>query len=99
MLCRDKSTKKTKSETPVKWEEDLTQRRKDAKRIRRMDENAVARQIVDAAYHVHKALGPGLLESVAERRVSGKGGKSSRLRAEREKKSGIHRLHRFTQIT
>jgi GxxExxY protein len=31
-----------------------------------MDENAIARQIVDAAYHVHKALGPGLLESVYE---------------------------------
>lgn len=28
--------------------------------------NAVARQIVDAAFAVHKALGPGLLESVYE---------------------------------
>lgn len=26
----------------------------------------VAKQVVDAAYHVHKALGPGLLESVYE---------------------------------
>jgi GxxExxY protein len=31
-----------------------------------MDENEVAKKIVDAAYHVHKALGPGLLESVYE---------------------------------
>lgn len=31
-----------------------------------MDENAVARQIVDAAYRVHITLGPGLLESVYE---------------------------------
>jgi PD-(D/E)XK nuclease superfamily len=29
-----------------------------------MSENAVARQIVDAAYRVHALLGPGLLESV-----------------------------------
>ena len=31
-----------------------------------MDENAIAREVVDAAYTVHKALGPGLLESVYE---------------------------------
>lgn len=31
-----------------------------------MDENEVATIIVDAAYHVHKELGPGLLESVYE---------------------------------
>jgi GxxExxY protein len=31
-----------------------------------MSENAVARQIVDAAYRVHTSLGPGLLESVYE---------------------------------
>jgi len=29
-------------------------------------ENAIAHEIVDAAYKVHKALGPGLLESVYE---------------------------------
>jgi len=29
-----------------------------------MTENEIARQIVDAAYHIHKRLGPGLLESV-----------------------------------
>jgi len=29
-----------------------------------MNENAVAPQIVDAAYRVHTMLGPGLLESV-----------------------------------
>jgi len=29
-------------------------------------ENEVAREIVDAAYHIHKGLGPGLLESVYE---------------------------------
>jgi len=31
-----------------------------------MNENGLAREIVDAAYHVHKKLGPGLLESVYE---------------------------------
>jgi len=29
-------------------------------------ENAVAQQIVDAAFHIHKRLGPGLLESAYE---------------------------------
>ena len=31
-----------------------------------MTENEIAKEIVDAAYHVHKGLGPGLLESVYE---------------------------------
>lgn len=31
-----------------------------------MDENEIAAQIVDAAFRVHKSLGPGLLESVYE---------------------------------
>jgi len=31
-----------------------------------MAENEIAKAIVDAAYHVHKRLGPGLLESVYE---------------------------------
>jgi len=31
-----------------------------------MTENAVAKQIVDAAYRAHSVLGPGLLESVYE---------------------------------
>lgn len=31
-----------------------------------MTENAEAREIVDAAYRIHKILGPGLLESVYE---------------------------------
>ena len=31
-----------------------------------MTENETAKIIVDAAYHVHKRLGPGLLESVYE---------------------------------
>ena len=31
-----------------------------------MTENEVAQQIVDAAFHVHTSLGPGLLESVYE---------------------------------
>ena len=31
-----------------------------------MTENEVARGIVDAAFHIHKELGPGLLESVYE---------------------------------
>jgi GxxExxY protein len=32
-----------------------------------MDENEIAKVIVDAAMQVHRALGPGLLESVYER--------------------------------
>ena len=31
-----------------------------------MTENEIAKEIVDAAYHVHKCFGPGLLESVYE---------------------------------
>lgn len=31
-----------------------------------MNENAIAREIVDAAFRIHNALGPGLLESVYE---------------------------------
>ena len=31
-----------------------------------MNENEIAKEIVDAAYQVHKRLGPGLLESVYE---------------------------------
>ena len=31
-----------------------------------MTENEISKAIVDAAYHVHKRLGPGLLESVYE---------------------------------
>ena len=31
-----------------------------------MDENQIAREIVDAAYRIHRNLGPGLLESVCE---------------------------------
>ena len=31
-----------------------------------MDENEVAKQIVDAAYRIHTSLGPGLLESAYE---------------------------------
>ena len=31
-----------------------------------MDENEIAREVVDAAYQIHRNLGPGLLESVYE---------------------------------
>ncbi len=31
-----------------------------------LTENDIAREIVDAAYHIHQRLGPGLLESVYE---------------------------------
>jgi GxxExxY protein len=31
-----------------------------------MDENAISKEIVDAAYKIHTTLGPGLLESVYE---------------------------------
>jgi GxxExxY protein len=31
-----------------------------------MDENQIAKEIVNAAYHVHRTLGPGVLESVYE---------------------------------
>lgn len=33
---------------------------------RKMNENAIAKQVVDAAYKVHVTLGPGLLESAYE---------------------------------
>lgn len=36
-----------------------------------MTENAVAKQIVDVAFRVHRALGPGLLESVYEAVLAG----------------------------
>jgi GxxExxY protein len=32
-----------------------------------MDENDIARIIVDCAYHIHRELGPGLFESVYEK--------------------------------
>src|SRR4051794_34929305 len=32
-----------------------------------MHENEISREIVDAAYHIHMTLGPGLFESVYER--------------------------------
>jgi GxxExxY protein len=42
--------------------------RKGAKNAKgyKMTENEIARVVVDAAYHVHKALGPGLMETVYE---------------------------------
>ncbi len=45
---------------------DLTQSRKDAKKKNMLKENKIAKLVVDAAYHVHIKLGPGLLESVYE---------------------------------
>lgn len=39
---------------------------KTAKKTKRLSENGVAKHVVDAAYRVHTALGPGLLESVYE---------------------------------
>ena len=44
----------------------LTQRRKGAKIRKNVTENEIAGIVVDAAYHVHRKLGPGLLESVYE---------------------------------
>jgi GxxExxY protein len=45
----------------------LTQSRKGAKkRFFMLKENKIAKLVVDAAYHVHTKLGPGLLESVYE---------------------------------
>jgi GxxExxY protein len=44
----------------------LTQRRKE-KIIFMLKENKIAKLVVDAAYHVHINLGPGLLESVYEK--------------------------------
>jgi PD-(D/E)XK nuclease superfamily len=40
-----------------------TQRRRDAKK---MTENEISREVVDAAFKLHTELGPGLLESVYE---------------------------------
>jgi len=46
----------------------LTQRRKDAKKDKKiiMTENEIAKIVVDAAFQIHKGMGPGLLESVYE---------------------------------
>jgi len=52
-------------------------------------ENDVAREIVDAAYHVHVALGPGLLESVYELALAHELGKRG-LSFERQKAVPIH---------
>jgi GxxExxY protein len=57
------------SEAGVRKTLGFTQRRKDAKaknNKRIMTENEIAKIIVDSAYHVHRKLGPGLLESVYE---------------------------------
>jgi GxxExxY protein len=43
----------------------FTQRRNDAKEVP-LTENEIAKIVVDAAFKVHQALGPGLLESVYE---------------------------------
>jgi GxxExxY protein len=43
----------------------FTQRRQGAKKIK-LNENAIAREIVDSAVRIHRSLGPGLLESVYE---------------------------------
>jgi GxxExxY protein len=34
--------------------------------MNQLSENEIAREIVDSAFHIHKALGPGLLETVYE---------------------------------
>jgi GxxExxY protein len=44
----------------------LTQRREGAKKKMTMSENEIARIIVDVAFKIHTALGPGLSESVYE---------------------------------
>jgi GxxExxY protein len=51
--------------TPHEQESNLSQRRKGAKALS-MDENEIAQIVVDAAFHIHKDTGPGLLESVYE---------------------------------
>jgi GxxExxY protein len=45
---------------------DLTLRRQGAKNGSGGSENEIARVIVDACFHIHTALSPGLLESVYE---------------------------------
>jgi GxxExxY protein len=45
---------------------DLTQRRQAAKDTTGGSENEIAQVIVDACFHIHTRLGPGLLESVYE---------------------------------
>ena len=51
---------------------------------KRLDENAIAREIVDTAFHVHVDLGPGLLESAYEA-VLAKRLEKRGLRIERQK--------------
>ena len=54
-----------------------------------MKENEVAKQIVDAAFHVHSDLGPGLFESVYEVILAHKLGKRG-MSVERQKAVPIH---------
>jgi len=54
-----------------------------------MKENGVAKQIVDAAFHVHSDLGPGLFESVYEVILAHKLGKKG-MSVERQKAVPIH---------
>ena len=54
-----------------------------------MKENEVAKQIVDAAFHVHSEIGPGLFESVYEVILAHKLGKRG-MSVERQKAVPIH---------
>jgi len=54
-----------------------------------MEENEVAKQIVDAAFHVHSEIGPGLFESVYEVILAHKLGKRG-MSVERQKAVPIH---------
>ena len=49
---------------------DVSRKAAKAQRRTNMTENEVAKCIVNAAYHIHTSLGPGLLESVYEEVLS-----------------------------
>jgi GxxExxY protein len=56
----------TRRSSPPSKAKSSAQSRKSAKNAKKMDENEIATQIIDAAFKIHQKLGPGLLESVYE---------------------------------
>ena len=60
-----------------------------------MDENAVAKEIVDAAFRIHTTLGPGLLESVYNAVLAHELGRRGRAR-HNSSRSQVHKKQLLT---